>query len=201
MLRRGASLLKPGAAYMGYSAMKRRTLLRAMAFASICAAAPAYASIGDRFLIAETNRPDPDGDVLDVAAATGQFTRFLALVEQAGYEETLRGEGPFTLFAPTDEAFRRMPRREVERLQTPQAHDELLALLAYHVAPERLTRASIGQRVRRIEAASGYNLEVDGRDGLRVNGELVVMRDIEATNGVIQGVNTVLSPPVLVASR
>lgn len=181
--------------------MNRRTLLSALLIAPAIIAAPAYADIGARFLIADTNTPNPDGDVIDVAAATGQFTRFLGLIEQAGYAETLRGEGPFTLFAPTDEAFRRMEAREIERLQTPQAHDELLALLAYHVAPARLTAETIGERVRRIEAANGYDLEVDGRDGLRVNGELVVMRDIQATNGVIQGVNTVLSTPVLVASR
>jgi uncharacterized surface protein with fasciclin (FAS1) repeats len=181
--------------------MNRRTLIGSVLAVSALAVAPAYADFGERFLIAETNTPNPDGDVIDVAAATGQFTRFLALVEQAGYEETLRGEGPFTLFAPTDEAFRRMPAREVERLQTPQAHDELLALLAYHVVADRLTRESIGQRVRRVEAASGYQLEIDARDGLRVNDQLVVMRDIEATNGVIQGVNAVLTPPVLVASR
>lgn len=181
--------------------MNRRALLHTLLAASAFAVAPVYASTGDRFLIAETNTPNPNGDVIDVAAATGQFTRFLALVEMAGYEETLRGEGPFTLFAPTDEAFRRMRTSEVDRLQTPQAHDELLALLAYHVVPERITRESIGARIRRPESASGYQLEIDGRDGLRVNNQLVVMRDIEASNGVIQGVNAVLSPPVLVASR
>ena len=62
--------------------------------------------------VAETRDARPQGDVLDVAAATGQFTQFLAAVEAAGYEETLRGEGPFTIFAPTDEAFRQMDQRE-----------------------------------------------------------------------------------------
>ena len=64
----------------GSHSMNRRILLHSMMFASVCVVAPAYASVGERFLIADTNRPDPDGDVLDVAAATGQFTRFLALV-------------------------------------------------------------------------------------------------------------------------
>jgi uncharacterized surface protein with fasciclin (FAS1) repeats len=166
-------------------------------------APPALAQTGDRFFIAQSDAqqtPDPQGDVLDVAAATGQFTRFLAAVEAAGYEETLRGEGPFTIFAPTDEAFRQMNQREVERLMQPRNREELLAILAYHVVPERVTSESVSGAARPMEAASGYRVQIDGRDGLRVNEQLVVMPDIEASNGVIQGINSVLSPPVLVAS-
>lgn len=185
----------------GFHSMNITALLRGALLAATMLAAPASADVSERFLVAETNTPNPEGDVLDVAAATGQFTQFLAAVEAAGYEDTLRGEGPFTLFAPTDEAFRRMDPREVERLMQPQHHEELLALLAYHVVPERVTADSMHGRVRRIETAGGYRLEVDGRDGLRVNGELVTVRDINATNGVIQGVNTMLSPPVLVAQH
>lgn len=182
--------------------MLKNKIARAGLLALFVAFAPqAMAQRAEPFLIAETNTPDPSGDVLDVAAATGQFTRFLDAVEAAGYEETLRGEGPFTIFAPTDEAFRRMDQRELERLMLPQNREELLALLAYHVVPERVTSESVEGRVARMEAASGYRVEIDGRDGLRVNDQLVAMPDIEATNGVIQGVNAVLSPPVLVASR
>ena len=175
--------------------------LRAALLAAACLLAPqaAIAQDADRFFIAETQTPNPDGDVLDVAAATGQVTRFLAAVEAAGYEDTLRGEGPFTIFAPTDEAFRQMDQAEVDRLMQPQNRDELLALLAYHVVAERVTTESVGARIARPEAANGYRVTVDGRDGLRVNDELVVMPDIDASNGVIQGINRVLSPPVLVA--
>jgi uncharacterized surface protein with fasciclin (FAS1) repeats len=177
--------------------------LRAALAALALACAPvASAQTGEHFLIvAETQTPNPDGDVIDVAAATGQFTRFLAAVEAAGYEETLRGEGPFTIFAPTDEAFRRMEESEVERLMAPQNRDELLALLAYHIVDERVTTESIGEEVTLIEAANGYFITIDGRDGLRVNDQLVAMQDITASNGVIQGINVVLSPPVMVASR
>ncbi len=95
--------------------MTRQRSLRAILLAAACILAPqaAIAQNADRFVIAETETPNPDGDVLDVAAATGQFTQFLAAVEAAGYEDTLRGEGPFTIFAPTDEAFRQMDQREV----------------------------------------------------------------------------------------
>ncbi len=177
--------------------------LRAALLAAACMLAPqaAIAQNADRFLVAETETPDPQGDVLDVAAATGQFTQFLAAVEAAGYEETLRGEGPFTIFAPTDDAFRQMNRAEVDRLMQPENRDELVALLAYHVVPARVTTESAGRRVSRPESANGYQVTVDGRDGLRVNDQLVTMPDINASNGVIQGINAVLSPPVLVASN
>jgi len=175
-----------------------RVLLAAALFVI---APPVMAQSGERFFIVETQTPDPNGDVLDVAAATGQFTHFLAAVQAAGYEETLRGEGPFTIFAPTDDAFRQMDQRELERLMLPQNRDELLALLSYHVVAERVTSDSVSGRVTRAEAASGYRVQIDGRDGLRVNDQLVVMPDVNASNGVIQGINAVLSPPVMVASR
>lgn len=177
--------------------------LCAVLVAAICLLGPpaAIAQTADRFLMTETETPDPQGDVLDVAAATGQFTQFLAAVEAAGYEETLRGEGPFTIFAPTDTAFRQMDQREVERLMQPVNRDELVALLAYHVVPARLTSANVSGRVTRPESSNGYQVTVDGRDGLRINDQLVVMPDVEASNGVIQGINAVLAPPVLIASN
>lgn len=182
--------------------MKTQTLCRAALLACMVALAPpALAQTGERFLIAEVTEPNPAGDVLEVAAATGQFTRFLAAVEAAGYGETLRGEGPFTIFAPTDEAFRQMDQREWQRLMQPAQREELLAILAYHVVPENVTSANASGRVQRVEAASGFRVTIDGRDGLRINDHLVAMPDIEASNGAIQGVNAVLTPPVLVASR
>lgn len=184
--------------------MTLKTLPRVCAMALVVLLAPpAIAQTGDRFFVAVSDSqqtPNPQGDVLDVAAASGQFTLFLQAVEAAGYEETLRGEGPFTIFAPTDDAFRQMDQRELDRLMQPRNREELLAILAYHVVPERVTSESASGAARTMEAASGYRVEVDGTDGLRVNDQLVVMPDIEASNGVIQGVNGVLTPPVLVAS-
>ncbi len=181
--------------------MTKHSLVRAMLLALTLSVAPAMAHTGERFLIAEVVDPNPQGDVLEVAAAAGQFTHFLEAVEAAGYAETLRGEGPFTVFAPTDDAFRRLGDQEFQRLMQPRNRDELLALLAYHVVPERVTSEDVGARVSRVEASSGYRVTLDGRDGLRINDQLVVMPDIEASNGVIQGVNAVLAPPTMVASR
>jgi uncharacterized surface protein with fasciclin (FAS1) repeats len=182
--------------------MKLRNLPRlALIATALTLGTPAIAQDARPFLLAQTTAPNPEGDVLEVAAATGQFTRFLAAVDAAGYSETLRGEGPFTIFAPTDEAFRQMDQRELARLMEPRNHEELLALLAYHVVAERVTSEGVRGRVVREEAANGYRLTVDGRDGLRVNDQLVTMPDINASNGVIQGINAVMAPPVLVASN
>ena len=178
--------------------------LRTVAAVALLALSPVAATAqqsGDRYFIAVVDTPNPNGDVIDVAAATGKFTQFLAAVEAAGYEETLRGEGPFTLFAPTDEAFRQMNQAELDRLMQPQNRDELLAILAYHVVPERVTAENMNGRLARVEASSGYRVTIDGRDGLRINDQLVAMQDINATNGVIQGINAVLSPPVMVAAN
>lgn len=185
----------------GFYPMKR-ILTYALLTAAVLVTAPgAVAQTEQRFFVAQATTPNPDGNVLEVAAATGQFTQFLEAVEAAGYAETLRGEGPFTIFAPTDDAFRQMRAGEVERLMQPRNRDELLALLAYHVVPERVTSENVSGRVVRAEASNGHRVTLDGRDGLRINDQLVAMPDINASNGVLQGINAVLSPPTLVAER
>lgn len=181
----------------------RTSLLRACALVLVLGAAPAMAQPpADAVLIevAET-APVTQGNVLEVAAATGQFQTFLRAVEAAGFQETLAGEGPFTIFAPTDAAFESMGEAQVERLLDPRQHEELLALLAYHVVPQRVTSESVHGQVVREETSGGYRVQIDGRDGLRVNDQLVVAPDINASNGVIQGINSVLAPPVMVAQR
>jgi uncharacterized surface protein with fasciclin (FAS1) repeats len=82
----------------------------------------------------------------------------------------------------------------------PRNRDELRATLGYHVLRARLTSASAHGQVTQQRALNGYEVTVDGRDGLRVNDQLVATPDIEASNGVIQGINTVLTPPVMIAS-
>ncbi|MGE0594986.1 MAG: fasciclin domain-containing protein [Hyphomonadaceae bacterium] len=179
--------------------------VRALLLATAFALAPQSAALAQQqptelAQFPQTTPVAEGGDVLDVARATGQFEIFLRAVTAAGYEETLRGEGPFTLFAPTDAAFEQMDEAELERLLAPEQRDELLAVLAYHVVPERVTTDGVTTLVN-TEAASGYRVQLDGRDGLRVNDQLVVMPDLRADNGVVQGINSVLSPPVLVAER
>ena len=181
----------------------RNPALRALALASFLWVTPAAAKPpADAVLIeiVET-APRAEGNVLEVAAASGQFQTFLRAVEAAGFQETLAGEGPFTIFAPTDAAFEAMGETEVNRLLDPRRHEELLALLAYHVVPQRVTSESVSGEVVREETSGGYRVQIDGRDGMRVNDQLVVAPDISASNGVIQGINSVLAPPVMVAQR
>ncbi|GAM98435.1 hypothetical protein U91I_02068 [alpha proteobacterium U9-1i] len=179
------------------------TFRTALLAAALFAAPTIAASAPDPFFveISAATEPRAEGDVLEVAAATGQFTTFLRAVEAAGMQETLRGEGPFTVFAPTDAAFRAMDQRQLARLMDPRRHDDLIAFVSYHVVAERVTTETAEGANVREESTSGDYVQVDGRDGLRVNDELVVMQDVSASNGVIQGINTVLSPPVLVAGR
>src|SRR5262249_41874745 len=184
-------------------AMKISPLARAGVIVALLACAPAVlAQTSERFFIdlSQTTRPNPAGDVLEVAAATGEFQHFLAAVRAAGYEDTLRGPGPYTIFAPTDDAFRDMSQRELARLMEPRNRDELRSLLAYHIIRGRLMSDALGARTQTLETLNGYRVTIDGGDGLRVNDQLVAMRDIRASNGVIQGINSVLSPPVMVAS-
>ncbi|MFZ2028720.1 MAG: fasciclin domain-containing protein [Vitreimonas sp.] len=183
--------------------MKISPLARIGIAAALLAAAPAVlAQTSERFLVdlSSTMRPNPAGDVLEVAAATGQFQHFLAAVHAAGYEDILRGAGPYTIFAPTDEAFREMDQRELVRLMQPRNRDELRSLLGYHILRARLTSDALHGRTQSIETLSGYRITVDGSDGLRVNDQLVAVRDMQGSNGVIQGINAVLSAPVMVAS-
>lgn len=174
---------------------------RAALIGAVALLVPAAAYADEPFLIDVADQPArANGNLLEVAAATGQFQTWLRAVRAAGYQDALSGPGPFTVFAPTDDAFREKGQREVARLLNPHAHEELLSLLSYHVVASRVTTQSVAGRQTRAQAANGYRLNIDGRDGLRVNDELVVMPDITASNGMIQGINHVLSPPVMVAS-
>ena len=179
------------------------TLLTALLAAALIATPAIAVGAPDPFFVEISDATDPraQGDVLDAAASTGQFTMFLRAVEASGMEETLRGEGPFTVFAPTDAAFREMDPSEYARLMDPLRRDDLVAFVSYHVVAERVTSETAGNARTREESTSGDYLQIDGRDGLRVNDELVAVQDVEARNGVVQGINTVLQPPLLVAGR
>lgn len=181
---------------MTQSSLLRRTFL----VGALCAtAAPAFAAPGP-VLSDVPQTPNPRGDLLDVAAAQGQFVHLIAAIHAAGYVDTLRGRGPFTIFAPTDAAFRQMDQRELARLMQPVNHDELRTTLGYHIVRGALTNANAHGAITHPHALNGYPVTIDARDGLRVNDELVAMQDVQASNGVIQGINRVLSPPVMVAS-
>jgi len=137
---------------------------------------------------------EPSADIVDTAVAAGSFNTLVAAVQAAGLVDTLKGEGPFTVFAPTDEAFAKLPGGTVEFLLKPENKDQLIAVLTYHVVSGKVMSADIaGQRVA-PDTVQGRPLAINATSGVMVNQARVVAADIEATNGVIHVIDAVLLP-------
>ena len=133
-------------------------------------------------------------DIVDTAASTGSFNTLVDAVTAAGLVETLKGPGPFTVFAPNDEAFAKLPDGTVESLLEPANRDKLVAILTYHVVPGRVMSADIAGQKTSVETVQGQSLEVDATDGVRVDTATVIQADVEASNGVIHVIDTVVIP-------
>ena len=132
-------------------------------------------------------------DIVDTAIAAGDFTTLVELVQAAGLEETLRGEGPFTVFAPTDAAFAAVPAETLDALAADPA--ALESVLLYHVVPGRLIAALISDG-KEVATAQGENVLFSFADGVKkVNGATIVGKDIQAANGVIHVIDSVILPP------
>ncbi len=136
----------------------------------------------------------PLHDIVDTAVAAGTFETLVAAVTAADLGATLKSEGPFTVFAPTDEAFAKLPAGTVADLVKPENKDKLAAILTYHVISGKVAAADVaGQKVEPA-TVNGAALHVDGSDGVTVNGAKVITADIECTNGVIHVIDAVLIP-------
>lgn len=133
-------------------------------------------------------------DIVDTAVSSGQFETLVAAVTAADLVETLKGEGPFTVFAPNDEAFAALPEGTVENLLRPENKEELVALLTYHVVPGKIMASDIAGATTSVATVQGTNIDVDARDGVKVDGASVVAADIEADNGVIHVIDSVIMP-------
>lgn len=137
----------------------------------------------------------PDGEsIVEVAEANGSFDTLVAAVETAGLDETLSAEGPYTVFAPTDEAFAALPEGTVEKLIMPENREALNQILAYHVVAGEVDAADIQPGALNTVEGSDVEVSVDPV-GVTVNGANVVQPDVTADNGVIHVVDTVLLPP------
>ena len=134
-------------------------------------------------------------DVVETAVAAGQFKTLAAALEAAGLIEALKGNGPFTVFAPTDEAFAKLPAGTVETLLKPENKEKLKAVLLYHVVPGNVTADQVtklnGQSVKTLQ---GSSIKVKTAHGVRVDNANVIQTDIKASNGVIHVIDTVLMP-------
>jgi len=140
--------------------------------------------------------PDVAGEsIVDVASANGSFDTLVAAIQAAGLEETLSGEGPYTVFAPTDEAFAALPEGTVEKLVKPENQEALSQILTYHVVSGAVASSEIEPGVVSTVEGSDVELAVDPA-GVVVNGEAtVVQADVTADNSVIHVVDSVLLPP------
>jgi uncharacterized surface protein with fasciclin (FAS1) repeats len=128
-------------------------------------------------------------DIVDTAVAAGGFNTLVAAVKAAGLVEALKAEGPLTVFAPSDDAFAKLPKGTVERLLEPENRDELVAILTYHVLPGKLLLG-----VQSLETLQGQSISIKPSGSFEVNGANVVASDIAASNGVIHVIDSVLIP-------
>ena len=138
-------------------------------------------------------------DIVDIAASNGNFNTLVAAVQAAGLEDTLRSEGPFTVFAPTDAAFAALPAGTVESLLLPENKDQLVSILTYHVLSGAVESGEVLGAVANVETVNGQTVRVDGTGSkvgpsVRVNNATVTAADIIASNGVIHVIDKVLLP-------
>ncbi len=167
--------------------MKRRT---AMKFA---------AGFGLALALGACAQPETGDDIVDIAAGNPDFSTLVAAVQAAGLVETLKGPGPFTVFAPTNAAFEALPAGTVDTLLLPENKDQLVSILTYHVVPGQISAGDVLGTRQTVTTVQGGTLDVNGQagklgTGVTVNGVDVIAADIFATNGVIHVIDEVLLP-------
>jgi len=158
--------------------MLRRTFLAATTATLL--AAPAFADGHSK-------------DIVDTAVAAGSFNTLAAALTAAGLVDTLKGDGPFTVFAPTDDAFAALPEGTVETLLKPENKDQLTAILTYHVVPGSVMSTDLADGMM-AATVQGGEIKVDLTDGVKINDATVTAADIKASNGVIHVIDKVIMP-------
>ncbi|SHG79965.1 fasciclin domain-containing protein [Cognatishimia maritima] len=155
-------------------------MIRATSFALALMAAPAFAGGNSK-------------DIVDTAVGAGDFGTLVAAVQAAGLVETLKGDGPFTVFAPTDEAFAALPEGTVENLLKPENKDQLIAILTYHVVPGKVMSTDLSDDMK-AATVQGGEITIDLDNGVMINDASVAAADIVASNGVIHVIDKVILP-------
>ena len=167
--------------------MKLRTQIIAAAAAVAVVAFSTVAMSGD---YAKKNKKD----IVDTAMDAGQFITLVAAVKAAGLVETLKGEGPFTVFAPTDDAFAKLPEGTVDELLKPENKDRLVAVLTYHVVAGKVKAADVVKlETAKTEEGQSVKIKVKG-DKVMIDNAQVIKTDIMASNGVIHVIDSVILP-------
>ena len=132
-----------------------------------------------------------DTDIVDTALAAGDFTTLVTALQAAGLVDTLKGDGPFTVFAPTDEAFAQIPAGDLKALLADK--EKLTKVLTYHVVPGKVTAADVAG-LTSAKTVEGESVEIDTSNGVRIDGAKVVKADVMASNGVIHVIDRVIMP-------
>lgn len=130
-------------------------------------------------------------DIVDTAVSADNFNTLVAAVKAAGLVDVLKGDGPFTVFAPTDEAFAKIPKEKLDALLKDK--EALTKVLTYHVVPGKV-KASDVMNLQTAKTVQGQNVSIDTSDGVKVNGANVIKTDIECSNGVIHVIDAVIMP-------
>jgi uncharacterized surface protein with fasciclin (FAS1) repeats len=141
----------------------------------------------------ETSAPAAAGTIVEVASANDDFSTLVAAVTAAGLADTLSGDGPFTVFAPTNAAFDALPEGLVEKLLLPENKDVLVAILTYHVVAGKVLAADV--KAGDVASVQGENITIDTASGVKVNTANVTATDVAASNGVIHVIDAVIVPP------
>ena len=133
-------------------------------------------------------------DIVDTAVANEQFSTLVAAVQAAGLVDTLKGDGPFTVFAPTNDAFAKLPAGTVENLLKPENKDQLVAVLTYHVLLGKVMAADIAGKTLSTATVQGSMVDINATNGVMIDGATVTAVDMETSNGVIHVIDTVILP-------
>ena len=146
-------------------------------------------------MTATTRAADEKKDIVDTAVAAGSFKTLAAALKAAGLVETLKGPGPFTVFAPTDEAFAKLPKGTVESLLKPENKDKLADILTYHVVAGDVPAAA-AMKFKEATAVNKKTIALEVKDGaLYLNKSKVTTADVKCSNGTIHIIDSVLMPP------
>ena len=145
--------------------------------------------------VAEATEMTEAGDIVAVASSTDGFSTLVAALTAGGLVETLQGEGPFTVFAPTDEAFAALPAGLLDKLLLPENKDVLVAILTYHVVAGKVMAADVV--AGDVPTVEGSTVTLDTAYGVTVNGANVTAADVAASNGVIHVIDAVIVPPTV----
>lgn len=160
--------------------MLRRTLLKLSAAVLVAGCAA-------------TAEPEPM-DIVDTAVSAGSFNTLVAAVQAADLVATLKSPGPFTVFAPTDDAFAALPAGTVETLLLPENKSQLVQILTYHVVAGKVMSGDIAGKTLMVDTVAGIKAPVDATNGVMIDGANVISADIEASNGVIHVIDKVILP-------